>query len=442
MKIFPIPSIDAQVLMERNAPIAGNSILEMIVRAAVAAGLPAEECRLLQTSTEHDIRVLCGNYHILVTQTVPFEANALLKTALNSSSVQSNFPEAADIVAATTDYTQVSVQKGIIPIEAFPEGAMQEIGKEVATFGNSRESETAMAIVKAITASVEAASSPSAVFWAPSFFLMTPDTFKLISDEDTPLLLYVHPHLYSEKSPLTGEKLVGVIGSGATAVIGYAVEFKPCNLPTGYLIERLYSFIGFTLKRGKIFQSGDVFGTDENEKIQVLHHPPQDGGAPRIELKVVHNPSLGIEREPVPTIYKEYNNEGELTGERVDGGEEVVLDPDDPIDAAILEQLNRKKASDTAQAAALNRTKPVRRAPLASSAEASQPDDAQHQGLLHAVSKDKPTVELASDGSETVSRKRSSMDELRQIALAAQQEKDAEQPEKGRGFLGRLLKRK
>ncbi len=435
MKIFPTPSIDAQVLLERYEPLSGNAVLEMIVRAAAAAGLPAEECKLLKTSTEKDIRVLCGNYHILVTQTVPFEASAQLETALNSFSVKSSFPEAADIIEATTAHTQISVYKGLIPVGAFPEGALQEIGESIATFTDSSESHVAMAIVKSVTSSVANASSPTAIFWMPSLFLMTPDTFKLVADEDTPLLLYVHPHLYGEKSPLTGEQLIGVIGSGAPSIIGYSVEFAPSKLPTGYLIERLYSFIGFTLKRGKVFPSGDVFGSDETEKIQVFHHPQQDGGAPRIELKVVHNPALGVERDPVTTVYKEYNTEGTLTGEHIDGAEEVVLDPDDPIDAAILAQLKHQKASEAAAADAANYAKPIRRSPAASSPETSQPDP---QSRRPRVVSD----ETASETSEAGPKKLSTMDELRQIAIAAQQTNASDQPSKGRGILGRFLKRK
>ncbi|EEE45659.1 hypothetical protein [Roseibium alexandrii] len=435
MKIFPTPSIDAQVLMERYEPLSGNAVLEMIVRAAVAAGLPAEECKLLKTSTEKDIRVLCGNYHILVTQTVPFEASAQLEKALNSFSVKSSFPEAADVIEATTAYTQISVYKGLIPVDAFPDGALQEIGENVATFTDSSESHMAMAIVKSVTASIANASPPTAIFWMPSLFLMTPDTFKLVADEDTPLLLYVHPHLYGEKSPLTGEQLIGVIGSGAPSIIGYSVEFTPSKLPTGYLIERLYSFIGFTLKRGKVFPSGDVFGSDENEKIQVFHHPPQDGGAPRIELKVVHNPALGVERDPVPTIFKEYDTEGALKGERIDGAEEVVLDPDDPIDAAILQQLNRQKTGETPPATLANRVKPIRRPPAASSPEASQPGTQPRRPRV-------VSDETAGGASEAGPRKRSSMDELRQIAIAAQQANASDKPSKGGGFLGRFLKRK
>jgi hypothetical protein len=439
MKIFPTPSIDAQVLMERYEPLSGNAVLEMIVRAAVAAGLPAEECKLLKTSTEKDIRVLCGNYHILVTQTVPFEASSQLETALNSFSVKSSFPEAAENIEATTAYTQISVHKGLIPIEAFPEGALQEIGESVATFTDSSESQMAMAIVKSVTASVANASSPTAIFWMPSLFLMTPDTFKLVADEDTPLLLYVHPHLYGEKSPLTGEQLIGVIGSGAPSIIGYSVEFAPSKLPTGYLIERLYSFIGFTLKRGKAFPSGDVFGSDENEKIQVFHHPPQDGGAPRIELKVAHNPALGVERDPVPTIYKEYDTEGALTGERIDGAQEVVLDPDDPIDAAILQQLNRQKTGETSATTSENHAKPIRRRPVASPPDATQPDI---QSRRPRMVSDETAGQPASETSEAGPRKRSSMDELRQIAIAAQQSNASDHPSKSGGFLGRFLKRK
>jgi hypothetical protein len=442
MKIFPTASIDAQVLMERYAPIQGQDLLKMIVDAAVSAGLPAGECKLLKTSTDLDIRVLCGNYHILVTQTVPFEANNQLKIALDSFSVRSGFAEAPNIVRATDAFTQISVQKGLIPFEAFPEGAFDDIAKDVATFCDSGESETAMKIVKAITSKVAAASSPSAVFWGPSLFLMTPDTFHLAADEDNPLLLYIHPYLYSEKSPETGEQLIGVIGSGAASLIGYTLEFKPSTIPTEYLVERLYSFVAFSLKRGEVFPDGDVFGSDANEKIQVIYHPSKGDGPEGIELKVVYNPAFGIDREPVPTVYKHYDTQGQLVGEHIDGAENVDLDPNDPIDAAILEQLGQQKAAETVPSAdgSTTQTGPAHEAPPAKSSPSGRAT------APYAVETQAPPGEQKSGRhlSRGPAAPRTSMDELRKFAIAAQNDRgDKDQkPSKTGGLLGRFLTRK
>jgi len=346
LQIHPLPSVDTQVIFRDYQPIDGQEIFDFIVGTAVSMGVPADDCKLLNTSTGEDIRVLCGEYHCLVTQSAPLEDKSHLKTVQDLISVKASFPEAPQIVQAATAYTQISVQKGVIPHEAIPPDLM-DAASDLTAFCNSEEAQTALALARAMTRFVVDKRQADAVFWGTSLFLMKPELFLDLDQEETAGLIYLHAHYYGEQDAETGHRLVGVIGAGAQALIGYAVTIRPCALPPDYLVNKIYDFVAFTLEIGRIIQDRDVFGLDENEKIQVLHHLPQNGGAPEIELKVVHNPELGIVRKDVPTIYKHYDDEGNETGETMDGVDPSDLNPNDPVDAAILEQLRKLNKTET-----------------------------------------------------------------------------------------------
>lgn len=351
LKTHPLPSVDTQVLYRQYQPLNGEEVADIITAAARSVGIAPSSCKMLNTSTDRDIRILCGNYHVLVTQSVPFENSGHLDVALESFSVRRTFANAAEVVAAATAVTQISVMKGVIPTEAVPDQMLRTVGMEQFAFCETGETGNAMAIARIVTEMVVGRTNPDAVFWGPSVFLMQPKTFTDFSGAEDPIYLYLHPHLYSEADPLTGEQLVGVIGSGAPWLIGHSLEFKPCGLPPEYLVQVMYAFVRFTQLSGKLLPEGDVFGRDENEKVRMLIHRNSDDRPDSIELKVVHNPALGINAEPVPTLYKHYDDDCRFVDAHMDGGEETDLDPDDAVDAAILERLRAlDKAPETSGA--------------------------------------------------------------------------------------------
>jgi len=426
LKTYPLPSVDSQVIFQSYQPLGGMKIYDFIVEAAASIGFPAEACNLLKTSTEHDVRVLCGKFHILVTQTVPFETSLQLDLALDTFTVKSGFPEAAGIFQTAKAYTQISVQKGVLPHAAMPEGLLKAVGPEMTAFCESKETSDALALAAKVTDLVVKNTHPDAVFWGQSFYCMKPETFEQIHASGKPLQLYLQPVLHGDIDPETGKQLIGVIGSGAPCLIGYSVEIRPCSLPPEYLISTLYSFVAFTQKSGKLIDNEDVFGASEEEKVQVLYHGTPEDKPDVIELKVVQNTKFGIFREPVPTIQKQYDDDCNLVDERIANVEQSALNPDDPIDAAILERLTALKSQDLA-----DRTVPEQ-----------QPANAEESIAPPAV---EPSIRAPDRDSRSgkMPAQRVSMEELRKFAMRSQVEDPQESGTiKKRGFFGSLFGKK
>ncbi|MCK7611925.1 DUF4261 domain-containing protein [Roseibium sediminicola] len=427
MQIHPVPSVDAQVLYQAYHPIIGRKIFDFIVQTAESFGLPAEDCRLLDTSTETDIRVLCGNYHCLVTQSVALEDKQHLQTALEAHSVRSSFPDAADLIQSATAYTQISVQKGVLPNGTAP--------SVPTAFCDTEEAGVAMAFARAITRYVVSKRRASVVFWGSSLFLMKPETFLELDRDETADLIYLHPHLYGETVPETGQQLFGVFGAGAHALIGHALEFRPCAVPPNYLVQKLYEFLLLIRRSGRVLRDGEVFGKDENEKIQVLHHMASDGGPPEIELKILHNPALGIVREEGPTDLLHDEMDFSRIGQGISDDEDRELNPHDPIDAAILEQLRSR-----------NKKAPEPGPEISEEDESDQAFsdlDPQTASMPEVSEPEQPEFSRRSSPPPIQPSKRVSMEELRSFAQQAQaSEEDTEQRSPKRGLLGKLFGKK
>jgi len=430
LKTHPLPSVDSQVLFRTYQPLNGERLFALVVEAAASAGVAVDDCKLLNTSTELDLRVLCRNFHVLVTQTVAFERSRHLGLALDTFTVKNTFPEAPEIVSSAAAYTQISVQKGVLPHESMPPEMLRLIGSEMTAFCTWEETAAAMGIARKLTASVVENSGPDAVFWGPSMFLLKPETFLSLAQSTNPNPLYLHPFVYGETDPATGNQLIGLTGIGAPWLIGHNLEIKPCALPMNYLVETIYAFINFTLKSGSLLPDGDVFGRDENEKIQMLIHPTEGDTPDTIELKVVYNPEFGILREAVPTIQKRYDNDCNLESERLADVDAGKLDPEDPVDAAILEQLSAQEQGTQPRFLPTEIKKEITETPAEDSRQ-----------VPIAVPQQDVRKETAKPGA---AQQRLSMEDLRTFARQAQVTTGtaSAKPMKKGGLFGRLFGRK
>jgi hypothetical protein len=454
LKIHPLPTIDTQVLFRDYQPIDGREIIDFLIRTAISVGLRKDDCKVLKiASSDLDIRVLCGDFHILVTQTAPLEDKSHLGPALQSVALRSKFPAAEKVVQAAKASTLISVQKGLIPHAAMPSTLLDKVGPELTAFSTTEEARIALTLARIATYFVVKKSRPVAVLWGPSHFLMKPEVYLELARGETPELLYLHPHLYGEVDAVSGQQLVGVIGAGAHTLIGHTLEFKPSTVPPNYLANKMYEFVAFCRLRGQLIPEGDVFGADENEKIQVIYHlPKSEGNPPGIELKVVHNPDFGIVREPVPTVYKRYDKDCNPAGESI-SDVETALNPNDPVDAAILERLSALKATE----------KPATEAPAADQADfdafvaeeqapAVKSPPRKEVDLKAVEEEPEPTSPMREPDAdadpgrvqpEEPSSKRSSMEELRRFAKEAQVlPSEPTRPAKKPGLLGKFFSRK
>ena len=339
LKTHPLPSVDSQILYKQYRPLDGEEVAAVIVAVAEKVGVPRSACQLLNTSDDLDKRFLCGKFHILVTQSAPFEHNLHIDASLETFYAQSTFPEAAALMDEVAACTQVSVKKSLLPTDALPDNLEAFSGAETLAFCDVEETLQAMEIARLITAVIVERSQPDAVLWVPSSFLLKPDAFSALARASNFDDLYLLPNPYWQQDRETGEQLIGIVGMGTQWLTGYQVEVLPCRLPPNYLAEVIVGFSKLTRKNDRLTADGDLFGRDENEKIQVIYHDQGDDRLSKIELKVVHNPQYGIIREDEPTVYVRKDNGGAETSQHDDS--DANLDPHDPVDAAILERLQK-----------------------------------------------------------------------------------------------------
>jgi hypothetical protein len=456
LKTHPLPSVDSQILYKRYQPLDGEAIMAVIVAVAEKAGVPRSACQLLNTSDEVNKRFLCGKFHVLVTQSGLFEHTPLIDAALETIYARTAFPEAADLLNEIAACTQISVRKSLIPTDSQPENLKTLSGVESLAFCEAEETLQAMEIARLITAIIVERSRPDAVFWAPSCFLLKPDAFSALARASNHDDLYLLPNPYGQQDPATGEQLIGMMGIGSQWLTGYRVEVLPCRLPPEYLAEILVAFSKFTNKSSRLIDDGDVFGREENEKIQVIYHEEDDDGLGTIELKVVHNPKFGIFREDVPTKYVRYDVDLNETGSYSDGSEDTELDPDDPVDAAILERLQELKGESPSQAPPEVRSEEAFEQEMSALDQPDQPATPDYPETASPVAPSTAshvhqTIATAAGqldntriaGKTSPSSKRMSVAELRDFVKQAQVSNEtSEKAGKKPGFLAKLFKRK
>ncbi len=453
LKIHPLASIDSQILYRQFQPLDADTVRNAIVDAAQSVGLPETECELLDISTDVDIFVRCGDLQMYVTQSVPFADDDYLQVALDTFCIENALQGIPSIDEDITACAHISVQKNDPNANAAQDMDSTLTGFELTAFGDAEECLHAMKVAKKLVSNLVDASEPESVFWGPSTFLLETEKFKRLAAADNPLLLYLHCHVYSKDDPDTGQRLSGAVAAGSQWLIGSIVEFKPCPLPPEYLVERIFDFVSFCFRTGNNVSDGDTFGRDENEAVRILVQPSEDGGPARIELKVEHNPGLGVRREDLSEIRAKTGTRFNLTDEGHFDDEEEELDPEDPVDAAILERLAEiKEEEDPIKVSAAVEADPV------PALDAPQPVKAPETVQATADVSVEETPEPEADSEKTQphtpqterrpratrpATQRMSMAELRNFAMEAQvSQQHRDTAPKRRGFIGKLFGRK
>lgn|GEM_PF-1726248 len=467
MKTHPLTSIDSQVLYRQSQPLDGEKLFSFITEAAKAVGTAEEDCELIEVTEELDVRARCADYQVQVTQSVPFAEDDYLKIALDTFSFETSLKSVPEIDDTITACIHVSVQKRAMGEEDAPGRSSNLADAQIAAFSGSSETLSAMALAKDVVARIVQNTQPASAFWGPSVFLVEPEKFLELASAKNPLSLYLHCHVYSHYSPDAGKRLFGVIASGAQWLIGRNVEFKPSPLPPQYLVEKVYDFVRFTLKNDGLLSESDVFGRDENERIRPIMHRSSGSGPDSVELKVIYNPEFGITHDTSLRFDDlETTGLGSFDDPHLED-EDTDLNPNDPVDAAILErlaELNKDAPSPSSDHSAEvdAQAAPDVPAPDALAPEATAPEATAPEATAPAVSE--PTVPepatVAPEATpapdmapapEPVQRPRTvqpqaqkmSMAELRDFAKEAQVPLAAiEDRPKKRGLLGKFFKKK
>ncbi|WP_420336601.1 hypothetical protein [Roseibium sp.] len=466
MKIHPLSSVDSQILHQEFQPLDGDRILRLLVEAAELVGLTAEDCVQQETGSPHDISVQISDLKVSVVQSIPFAEDDYLQVALDTFSLENFIKGDQRIDDAVTACTHVSVQPLTDSTVTALKGTEKLGAGDLAVFEDTRSALRAMSFTKTIVSRLLEETDAVSVFWGPSTFLLEPDTFKRLAASKEELLLYLHCHLFSEDDPKTGETLTGVVAAGAQWLVGRYVEIKPCPLPPEYLVEKVYDFVRTALKSDSIGTDGQSFGRDDDEDIKVRLEPPEGYAPGRVLLQVVPEDDAPIADEtdndpeaepdaplseathtvlpaslsplsPAPEAFRPPSG-GDF---RDFDDEDRELDPNDPVDAAILQrlaELNETDADTEDKAPGETASAPVEEEP-ASAEEEEIPAEPELAAIT--VQEEPITVEPEQrPRRQKPQPKRMSMDELRNFAKEAQvSQKDRDVPSRKRGFIGKMF---
>ncbi|WP_299471731.1 hypothetical protein [uncultured Roseibium sp.] len=325
-----------------------ETLQDAVISAARAAGLDADDCEVLDATATHDISMRCDLYQISVTQSVPFAEDDYLQVALDTFSLESAISGPPSVDESISACTHISVQKVAPASGTEPESGVFDTGTARSGFNTSEEAMHAMALAKSIALLVVDETEAESVFWGPSTFLLSIADFKRLATSGDPLLLYLHCHVYPEFDKVSGRERTGVVASGAQWLIGYNVAFQPSNRPAEYLVEKLYDFVRLTLKSGGKPEDGVVFEKEDGDKTKVGIHAADGTGPDKIELSVMETPDIAAHVDRPADLRNWLTPDMKDMGfdAREDEGKE--LDPEDPVDAAILERLAELNAENTA----------------------------------------------------------------------------------------------
>lgn len=114
--------------------------------------------------------------------------------------------------------------------------------------------------------------APLLVHWGQSDQLYQTDHFLRVAEPDIPLMLYVHPVLFSSGTVHDGEIVTGLRGVGSQHVLGgKGVILAENPYPWNENYEIMLAFITYCRQLGRVLNDGETFGRCTEEKIRVVH---------------------------------------------------------------------------------------------------------------------------------------------------------------------------
>lgn len=437
--------------------------MHVLAEAAADVGLQAEDCIRQETESQHDVTVHLADLQVSVVQSIPFAEDDYLQVALDTFSLENFIKGDQRIDDAVTACTHVSIQpiadRNVTELRSTKTAGA---GNQ-AVFEDTESALEAMSFAKAIVARLLEETEAVSVFWGPSTFLLEPDTFKRLAAAKEELLLYLHCHLFSENDPKSGETLTGVVAAGAQWLLGRYVEIKPCPQPPEYLVEKVYDFVRTALKSDSVGADGLSFGRHDEERIQIQLEPSEGYAPGRILLQVVdedepaHTDDDEPERAQEPDAQATEDTDPaplELPADaqaqlrlsptadfRDFDDEDAELDPDNPVDAAILQRLAEiNTACPEEEVAATNAPEGVS-TPVEDAPEPVAAEPAPEPALASTTAPEPANTEIEQrPRPQKLQPKRMSMAELRNFAKEAQvAQKDRDVATKKRGFIGKMF---
>ena len=337
MKIAPLKSVECALLHDQFSPLDGRELIDIVSKAIQKSGISPQLSRI-PTSDEH-VHVLAGGYHVLVSQNrVPLAAEGF-SGCVTLPITNMMMSDAGARVARHRANTFVTVGKGALPGASNVPFVNQIMGDQF-SFTEWREAERAMKLCYAISRAVMKAGKVSCVHWCPSDHLVSTEFFADVEHGPSMTALYVRPYLFSSVGHLRSGMPVGMVGNGAQYLIGRPVVFNQAKVDLDWMITRVANFVDMCHLRGSVIPDGNSLGADQNEVIVVRHvAPTQDQPLGCYELTAQRVAKFGIDGpqvRPQSQVYYDPRKDPVT-------GQSRQLDPNDPIDRAIMARLEERQ---------------------------------------------------------------------------------------------------
>ncbi len=394
--------LQAAILFDGVEPVCPSLALNPLRMEMLEKNIP-----LSITQESEDFVLLMGPDDLFIT--VGFHSNpaelSVFEATLRSSFVNIAMSDARERVTRHRSHVIVEVRHGVLPdMSDDPKysGFLEEIGMpkpghSLAAFRLRCD------VMAAICRHIIAHQPASAVHWVPSNLLVAGEHFTSFSEPDHPGMLTVHASLYGHDTiPGYKEAPAGFFTQGASDYIGREIHMTPAPIPWPELYETALAFIRLAIsENGYVIPDDDTFGPesgafsyrvrhieagdadavspdahyqltlercDKNGYVAPTYEPPQplpDGVSSVAQLL---DPNNEDERAQLDEFAAKESaalaaggslrvhlkgNGAPATGPAVDARPDDdyeadrPLDPNDPIDRAIMERLRQREKMES-----------------------------------------------------------------------------------------------
>ena len=340
-----------------------------------------------------------NDLHITI-EYIPAPANRdVMKSAMNSSFVRIGLPDVETLVDAQKSHILINVRHGVMPKMDVLTDLMQQL--DMPEQGADLESFMVRLNACALLTKEFCKLDPLLIHWGQSDKLIKPEFYLAQTEMPMPCTLNVHPFLYGQSQNSDGSFNMGLRTFGIKHFIGREVIVLPSPVPWLEVWLNCLVFLNVaTSPNGYIIPHGDTFGDEDGIMSMSVSHieantQAAESADPHYQLRVIKNTKHNyFANDYVDAPYDQYSpelmeqkyglnsdedsktlsglNEAKAAADNAgigyrirptpdanpamptaldaDGsGEQVALNPDDPIDRAILRRLEERKNEKSEQ---------------------------------------------------------------------------------------------
>ncbi|WP_150526380.1 hypothetical protein [Roseibium sediminis] len=340
----PLSGIEALILHPRRERI-GREVLREAVREALEQICPDSEVSNVGGDDPNSAAFVLDFNHIEVIQDCdPLQVHDF-QDILALDATLASFPNAETVLQDHQCVTKVSFMKGDARVEhqqpgaafaGFAAGSMIQRP----TFRTPGEFLEAMAVTSGILEALRLLMLSSALMWKHNGVIMSPERFRMLNSPELVELLSVRPDFFEGPDTPDGRETLGLSVYGSEYLIGKRVVFEAAPVPMEYLVEQALAFLKTCLMRDDLLPDGDLFGADIKEQIRVRYSAARsshDVGSIRLTVETSTSNNIVPDLEPAPLL--SFEDEEGVADRGWSETDEAALDPNDPIDAAILARL-------------------------------------------------------------------------------------------------------